>query len=112
MTPQAQAGIARTPKPPYYAVIFTSLRTEADQGYGAMAERMASLASQQPGYLGMESVRGSDGLGITVSYWASEEAIGQWREHAEHRVAQERGRAVWYQHYELRIARVERAYGK
>jgi heme-degrading monooxygenase HmoA len=103
---------ARTPAPPYYAVIFTSLRTDGDQGYASMAERMVELAAEQPGFLGVESARGSDGLGITVSYWASEEAIAAWRAHAEHRVAQETGRRTWYADYEVRVARVERAYGR
>jgi len=103
---------ATTPEPPYYAVIFTSVRTPADpEGYEQMAERMVELAQEQPGFLGVESARGADGLGITVSYWASEAAIRQWREHAEHLVAQQRGRSEWYAQYELRIARVERAYG-
>lgn len=102
---------AATPEPPYYAVIFSSQRTAGDQGYGAMAERMAQLASQQPGYLGAESARGADGAGITVSYWSSAEAVAAWKQHAEHLVAQERGRSGWYAHYEIRIARVERAYG-
>jgi len=93
-------------------VIFTSVRTPADPaGYEAMAERMVELASRQPGFLGVESARGADGLGITVSYWASEAAIRQWREHAEHLVAQTHGRREWYASYELRVARVERAYG-
>jgi heme-degrading monooxygenase HmoA len=72
-------SIAKTPEPPYYAVIFTSLRTEGDRGYGHMAERMFELAAQQPGFLGVESAHTADGLGITVSYWASEEAIAAWR---------------------------------
>lgn len=104
--------LAKTPSPPYYAVIFTSLRTEVDGGYGAMAEKMVSLAAQQPGFLGVESVRGADGLGITVSYWESPEAIANWKAHTEHRVAQETGRKVWYSDYKLRVAKVERDYGK
>jgi len=104
--------LATTPEPPYYTVIFTSIRTPADpSGYEAMAERMLELARQQPGFLGVESARGADGLGITVSYWESEEAIRQWREHTEHLVAQSQGRSEWYARYELRVARVERAYG-
>jgi len=95
---------------PYYAVIFASRRTPGDHGYGAMAERMAALAAAQPGYLGIESVRDADGFGITVSYWASPEAIRAWKEHTEHLVAQETGVGKWYEHYELRVARVERAY--
>jgi len=73
--PSLPNSIARTPQPPYYAVIFTSQRTEGDRGYGRMADRMIELARAQPGFLGVESVRGADGLGITVSYWASKEAI-------------------------------------
>jgi heme-degrading monooxygenase HmoA len=104
--------IAQTPKPPYYAVIFTSLRTEGDRGYGQMAQRMVELAAQQPGFLGVESARTPDGLGITVSYWESEESIAAWKAQAEHKVAQETGKRVWYSDYRLRVARVEREYGK
>ena len=102
---------AQLPAPPYFAVIFSSLRTPDDAGYGDMAERMVALAAEQPGFLGVESTRGGDGFGITVSYWRDLEAIANWRRHAEHRVAQERGRSDWYAHYELRVARVERAHG-
>lgn len=98
------------PEPPYYAVIFSSQRGEGDDGYAAMAERMVALASEQPGFLGVESARGADGFGITVSYWRSLEAIAAWKAHAEHRVAQETGRRSWYDAYALRISRVERAY--
>jgi len=103
---------ARLPEPPYYAVTFSSLRTEGDHGYDRMADRMVEMASGQPGYLGVESARGDDGFGITVSYWNSLEAISAWKAVAEHRIAQETGKARWYEHYEVRIARVERAYGK
>lgn len=102
---------ADTPKPPYYAVIFTSLRTEGDRGYAEMADRMVEIASTQQGFLGVESARGEPGLGITVSYWDSLEAISQWKRHTEHQLAQREGREVWYSHYEVRIAKVERAYG-
>ena len=105
-----QSAIAVTPKPPYYAVIFTTLRTDQDaDGYGAMAQKMADLAAHQPGYLGMESAR--DSLGITVSYWDSLEAIAAWKRNADHRVAQTRGREDWYAAFRLRICRVERDYG-
>ncbi len=106
-----KAPFARLPEPPYYAVIFSSRRTPGDAGYGDMAERMVALAAQQPGFLGVESTRDADGFGITVSYWVSEEAISAWRRDAEHRTAQDQGRAQWYEHYELRVARVERAWG-
>lgn len=103
---------AQLPAPPYYAVIFSSKRTAGDQGYGAMAERMVALAAAQPGFLGAESARGADGFGITVSYWTSEDAIAAWKADAEHRIAQEAGKASWYEHYEIRIAKVERATAK
>ena len=108
----ASAKIATTPKPPYYAVIFTSLRTEGDGGYDEMAARMVELAAQQPGFLGVESVRDTGGLGITVSYWESEDAIRHWKAQSEHRLAQKKGRERWYADYQLRVARVEREYGK
>jgi len=103
---------AKLTTPPYYAVIFSSLRTPEDRGYGAMADRMLELATQQPGYLGAESARDPAGFGITVSYWLSMESISDWKANAEHKIAQESGRRDWYAHYELRIARVERAYSK
>jgi len=103
---------AQLPAPPYYAVVFSSLRTAGDDGYEQTAERMVELAAGQPGFLGAESVRSADGFGITVSYWMSEAAIAAWRAHAEHRIAQESGRTRWYEHYEIRVARVERAWGK
>ena len=105
-------NFAQLPEPPYYAVIFSSQRTDGDHGYAVMADRMAELASQQPGYLGAESVRDAQGFGITVSYWQSEEAIRHWKQNTEHQLAREQGRSDWYAHFELRIAKVERAYGK
>jgi len=105
-------AFATLPPPPYYAVVFSSVRTGADEaGYGEAAQRMVELAREQPGFLGVESTRGADGFGITVSYWESEDAIRAWRRHAEHAATRERGRTAWYRHFELRIARVERAYG-
>ena len=101
--------IADTPEPPYYAVIFSSLRTDGDNGYGAMAERMDALAARQPGYLGVESAR--EGLGITVSYWRDLASIRAWKANAEHLVAQQTGRSTWYTDYKTRICKVERDYG-
>jgi heme-degrading monooxygenase HmoA len=103
------SSFARTPQPPYYAVIFSSLRSPGDEGYDMMAERMMELAAQQPGFLGVESVRGADRFGITVSYWSSLEAIERWKANAEHLAAQDAGRWLWYEHYAVRVARVERA---
>lgn len=97
--------------PPYYAVIFTSRRTPIDDGYDAVGERMEALAREQPGFLGIESVRAADGRGITVSYWRDLESIRAWRQHEEHRAAQARGRADWYAAYEVRVCRVEREHG-
>ena len=105
-------GIARTPAPPYYAVIFTSRRTEGDHGYGAMADRMVELGSKCDGFLGIESARGADGLGITVSYWRDEASIAAWKRDTEHQQAQRGGKTTWYADYEVRVAKVERAYGK
>ena len=101
--------IANTPAPPYYAVIFSSLRTEGDAGYGQAAARMLELAREQPGFLGVESAR-EDGLGITVSYWASEAAILAWKQQAEHQAVREQGRATWYTAFHTRVCKVERAY--
>jgi len=103
---------AKIPEPPYYAVIFSSQRTEGDNGYGPMAGKMVELAARQPGFLGVESSRDTDGFGITVSYWVSIEAIANWKANFEHLAAQEIGKRAWYKHYEIRVAKVERAYGK
>jgi heme-degrading monooxygenase HmoA len=93
-----------------FAVIFTSNRTEGDNGYAEASERMMQLVAEQPGFLGIDSIRGADGVGITVSYWESEAAILAWREHPEHRVIQARGRAEWYSAFQTRVCRVEREY--
>ena len=101
--------IASTPQPPYYAVIFTSLRTPGDNGYSDMANKMVQLAAEQPGFLGIESAR--EELGITVSYWLDLESIKQWKANAEHMAAQKLGREQWYASFRVRIAKVERDYG-
>jgi len=94
--------------PPYYAVIFTSVRNvQPDDGYATTATRMEELARQQPGFLGVESARDPDGVGITVSYWATEEAVHNWGRHAEHLLAQRSGREKWYAQFTLRVALVE-----
>ena len=100
--------IASTPSAPYYAVIFTSIRTGQDHGYGAMSEAMAAGAARQPGFLGIESAR--EEVGITVSYWTSLEAIAAWKAEASHLFAQQLGREAWYAAYTTRICRVERDY--
>jgi len=103
-------NLARTPEPPYYAVIFSSLRTEGEHGYEAMARRMVELAAQQPGFLGVDTTRGAEGLGLTVSYWKDLASIAQWKKNPEHLDAQRKGRNQWYANFVMRIAKVEREY--
>jgi heme-degrading monooxygenase HmoA len=103
------ALIADTPTTPYYAVIFTSLRTDVDEDYGDMAQKMLDLAAQQPGFLGAESAR--EALGITVSYWRDIDSIKNWKAVADHRQAQKLGRQKWYASYKIRVSKVERDYG-
>ncbi len=95
---------------PYYAVIFTSLRTETDEGYEAMAEEMVKLGGEQPGFLGIDSAR--SGVGITVSYWRTLEDLHRWKAVARHKVAQKLGKEIWYENYVTRVARVEYEYAK
>jgi heme-degrading monooxygenase HmoA len=102
---EGQSMIAETPSPPYYAVIFSSIRSGNNEGYNQMAEHMMQLARGIDGFLGVESVRQE--LGITISYWRDLESIDRWRNHPEHLKAKELGREVWYEAYHLRIARVE-----
>lgn len=106
MTP----GFTKLPPPPYYVVAFSSQRTEGDNGYGAMADTMLSLALQQPGCLGAESSRSPDGFGITNAYFTDEAAIVAWKNQTRHLAAQKLGQQRWYEHYEVRVAKVERAY--
>lgn len=107
----AKPGFAETPQPPYYIVAFSSQRAAGDHGYGNMASEMERLALEQDGCIGMESVRGADGFGITNAYWRDEASIMAWKNNVRHLAAQKLGRARWYEHYQVRIGRVERAYG-
>ncbi len=100
--------ISKTPPPPYYAVIFTSLRTDEDKGYDKTANRMVELVKKQKGFLGMETARSE--VGITVSYWDTLEAIQDWKKNTEHQIAQKKGWEKWYAAYKVRICRVERDY--
>ena len=102
--------IANTPEPPYYAVIFTSLRNDDIEGYLETANRRVELAAEQPGFHGVEMAR--EDLGITVSYWSDLESIKKWKANAEHRVAQKMGMDKWYSTYMTRISLVERDYGR
>lgn len=101
--------IAETPEPPYYAVIFTSLRTAGDHGYSDMAARMIKLAQQQDGFLGIESAR--EDTGITVSYWRDLQSIKRWKINSEHLIAQRKGRETWYSSFRVRICKVKKEYG-
>lgn len=113
----APEPLAATPAPPYVAVVFTSLRAPPtpataadDEAYAAAADLMSALAAASDGYLGVESARGADGVGITVSYWRDEAAVLAWKRQEDHRDAQAKGRARWYVHYAVRVATVTRAY--
>ena len=101
------AKIPQPPKPPYYAVIFTSIRTAEDNGYSDLAQRMAELSAQQDGFLGMEHAA-SGGLSITICYWNSLDSIAKWRENSEHKLAQQKGYETFYQSFATRICKVER----
>ena len=102
------SSFSNTPQPPYYAVIFTSLKIEEDKGYEKMAQRMIELANQEDGFLGLESAR--EEIGITVSYWKDEESIKKWKANIEHINAQKIGQELWYKQYKVRVAKVERDY--
>ncbi len=100
--------IAKTPPPPYYAVIFSSTRALGDKGYTEVADKMIELAKEQDGFLGIESARND--LGITVSYWNNLDSIQNWQANAQHKLAKQKGRDIWYQSYKVRISKVETDY--
>lgn len=102
--------ITNIPRPPYYAVIFTSERTTGDNGYSEMADEMELLVNKQKGFLGFESARESS-IGITVSYWKDLQSIRQWKVNHKHKEAREKGRSIWYKSFKVRIAKIERDYG-
>ena len=95
-------------KKPYYAVIFTSIRTDVENGYDETSHKMEELAKQQPGFLGMDSARNE--VGITISYWNSLDAIKTWKQNLDHQVAQKNGKERWYFSYHVRICKVEKEY--
>ncbi len=101
---------AKTPEPPYYAVMFTNQASSDAAGYSKMADLMVELAAKQPGFLGVESVRDETGFAITIFYWQDEESIASWKANSLHLGAQKQGMKRWYEHYELRVAKIERAY--
>lgn len=102
--------ISSTPKAPYYAVIFTSIKTQSDAGYDLMSNKMVELAKTQPGFLGVESAREGDGIGITVSHWQDVESITNLKKNTEHQKVQRMGQEKWYEHFKVRICKVERDY--
>lgn len=110
MTQTPVSSFAPLPEPPYYAVIFAAQRTGANEGYDEMADAMMKLAAEQPGYIGVESTRNADGFGLTVSYWKDEASLRSWKAVAKHSLAQKLGKERWYEHYALRVAKVERQY--
>jgi heme-degrading monooxygenase HmoA len=102
-------NISQTPEPPYYAVIFTSIKSADQENYTEMSAQMEKMVKDQPGYLGHESA--SSGIGITVSYWQNLDAIQAWKNQSEHKIAQELGKSTWYSQYKIRICKVEKDYG-
>jgi heme-degrading monooxygenase HmoA len=109
--PAVKANIMTTRPSGTIAVIFVAQRTlDDDAGYRAAAAEMDALASTQPGYVGIDSVRGDDGLGITVSYWADDKAAKNWRDHPRHAAIRDQGRGKWYTHYDLHVAEIARSY--
>jgi heme-degrading monooxygenase HmoA len=94
-----------------YAVIFTSQRSDKDTaGYKKMAAAMEEAAKKQAGFLHMESVRGPEGFGITISYWHSLDAIKEWKQHTQHQSAQKAGKEKWYSDYKVEICKIEKKY--
>lgn len=99
---------ADTPKPPYYAVIFTSKLKDSPDGYDQMSDHIEDMIKDQDGYLGMESARNE--IGITVCYWKDIDSIKKWSENLDHKIAKEKGKAKWYDSYRVRISKVEIEY--
>ncbi|WP_345622522.1 antibiotic biosynthesis monooxygenase [Streptomyces ziwulingensis] len=97
-------------EPPYYVAVFTTVRSEHQSGYSETSARMEDLVKDVPGFLGMDHAQTPGGLGITVGYFRDADALTRWRTDAEHRAAQQRGRAEWYQSYTLHVAKVERSH--
>ncbi|MEU8794084.1 antibiotic biosynthesis monooxygenase [Streptomyces sp. NPDC048643] len=113
MSDQSEAPVTPVEayEPPYYLAVFTTVRTQDQNGYGETNARMEELVRDIPGYLGMDHAQTPGELGITVAYFRDADALTEWRSNAEHRAAQQRGRAEWYQNYTLHVAKVERSHG-
>jgi heme-degrading monooxygenase HmoA len=105
--------IAKTPKPPYYAVIFTSINADVDHAeHTEMYHRMVELAATYDGFLGIEPARNTDGSGVAAIYWKDTDSIAAFSRDPEHLIAKKKGREIWYSHYMIRICKVERQYGR
>ncbi|MFE9603842.1 antibiotic biosynthesis monooxygenase family protein [Streptomyces hokutonensis] len=109
--PEASVVPVEAHEPPYYAAVFTTVRTQDQSDYSETSAHLEELVKNVPGYLGMDHAQTPGGLGITVSYFRDADALKEWRTDVEHRVAQNRGRAEWYQTYTLHVAKVERSRG-
>jgi heme-degrading monooxygenase HmoA len=109
--PEAPVAPVEAYEPPYYVAVFSTVRTQDQSGYSETSERMEDLVKDVPGFLGMDHAQTPGGLGITVGYFRDADALTQWRSNAEHRAAQRRGQAQWYQSYTLHVAKVERSSG-
>lgn len=94
--------------PPYYAVIFTSIRTNEDSGYAEIASQVLEEAKKQDGFLGFESARNE--IGISVSYWSSLEAIEKWKANSLHKIAMQKTKD-FYSYFRVRVCLVEKEYG-
>ncbi len=103
-------SISKTPSPPYYAVIFTSIKKDEDKSYEEMSKKMVDLVSKEDGFLGFESAR-ENSFGITISYWRDLDSIKRWKNNLKHKEAQRLGKEIWYKDYKIRIAKIERDYG-
>src|SRR6478672_6812469 len=99
--------ISKTPKPPYYAVIFTSINADVDHTeHTEMYQRMVKIAQNYQGYLGIEPARNPDGSGVAAVYWRDHESILAFARDPEHLIAKKKGREIWYSHYFIRICKV------
>ena len=89
--------------------IFRSrLRPGVDAEYGPLAERMYRIASSLPGFVSSRDFVADDGERVAIIEFESEAAHAGWRDHPEHRRAQQRGRAEFYATYRIQVCRVDR----
>ncbi|MFF6995812.1 antibiotic biosynthesis monooxygenase family protein [Streptomyces sp. NPDC008313] len=108
--PEVTVAPVQAFEPPYYVAVFTTVSSEEQDGYAETSARMQELVQEVPGFLGMDHAGTPGGLSVTAAYFRDADALTEWRGNAEHREAQKRGRAEWYQSYTLHIAKVERSH--